>query len=173
MGNVTCIVLDSVGIGALPDAGQYGDEGAATLPHLFEAVAQVHLPHLESLGLGHIAPLKGFSVSAKIRGAYGKLASKTVGKDSVAGHWELMGVWLEKPLALFPNGFPPKLLKEFEVKTGYGWLGNIAMSLYVLAELFHLRTSAQLSEVITRRNPGRLPLPAALVAAAIGIYLLA
>jgi phosphopentomutase len=128
MGNATVIVLDSVGIGALPDADQYGDQGAATLQHLCETVKKVDLPHLQSLGLGKIAPLKGFSSSAKIRGAYGKLASKTAGKDSVAGHWELMGIWLEKPLAVFPNGFPKELMKEFEQKTGHGWLGNYAAS---------------------------------------------
>lgn len=127
MPNSILIVLDSVGIGALPDANQYGDAGAATLQHVCEAVKNVDLPHLQSLGLGKVAHLVGFT-DGKIEGAYGKMASQTKGKDSIAGHWELMGVWLEKPLAVFPQGFPKKLMNEFEKNAGCGFLGNVAAS---------------------------------------------
>ncbi len=129
MNNVVVIVLDSVGIGALPDADEYGDKKAATLQHLLEEHPNPHLPNLEKLGLGKIEPLKGIKADIKTIGAYGKLASLTKGKDTIAGHWELMGIILEKPFATFTHmGFPKELMDEFTKKTGYEYLGNVAES---------------------------------------------
>lgn len=129
MNNTAVIVLDSVGIGALEDAEEYGDKNAATLQHLLEKHPNPCLPNLERLGLGKIEALKGLKADINTIGAYGKLASKTKGKDTIAGHWELMGLILEKPFALFTKtGFPKTLLDEFTKKTGYGYLGNVAES---------------------------------------------
>lgn len=127
MKNVIVIVLDSVGMGALPDAEDYGDQKAATLLHTLNEHPNPHLPNLEKLGLGKIMPLKGIKSDIKTIGAYGKLASQTKGKDAITGHWELMGMILEKPFSIFTkNGFPKEILDEFTKRTGYGFLGNIA-----------------------------------------------
>ncbi len=128
MGNAIVLVLDSVGIGEAPDAKEYGDVGSATLPHLMQAVVKVDLPHLQALGLGKIVPLKGFDPHAKIRGGYGKLRECTKGKDTVAGHWEMMGVHLQKPFALYKEGFPSEIMDAFVKKSGHEWIGNIAES---------------------------------------------
>jgi len=129
MNNFIVIVLDSVGIGALGDAALYGDEKAATLQHIFAATPDVKLPNLEKLGLGKIEPLHGISSDIKTIGGYGKMASQTKGKDTIVGHWELMGIILEKPFNTFTkNGFTKEILDEFTKETGYGWLGNVAES---------------------------------------------
>jgi len=127
MGNVVILVLDSVGIGALPDAKDYGDEGAATLPHIFEKVPNASLPNMEKLGLGKITPMKNVSSTIDVEAAYGKLTSKTIGKDTIAGHWEMMGVILDKPFATFEK-FPQELMDRFVNETGVGYLGNVKAS---------------------------------------------
>ncbi|HHO81267.1 MAG TPA: phosphopentomutase, partial [Bacillaceae bacterium] len=91
----TVIVLDSVGIGALPDAEGYGDAGANTLGHLAERRG-LALPHLASLGLGNIAPLKTVPPVERPRAYYAKMAERSVGKDTLTGHWELMGLWVRR-----------------------------------------------------------------------------
>ena len=123
------IVLDSAGVGALPDAGQYGDEGAATLPHLAQAVNGLRLPILQKMGLGNIAAIAGVPPEAEPAASWGKMAEASAGKDTVAGHWELMGLPLAKPFALFPNGFSAELISEFIQAAGLtGVLGNRAAS---------------------------------------------
>jgi phosphopentomutase len=130
------IVLDSVGIGELPDAAAYGDQGSDTLGNIARAVP-LRVPTLRSLGLGRLVPAlagrKGSPSTAGLpahepRGAYGRMAQASAGKDSVTGHWEMMGVVLDRPFPTFPNGFPPDLIAEFERRIGRGTLGNVVAS---------------------------------------------
>jgi len=125
---VVLLVLDGVGVGALPDAGRYGDVEAATLQHVAETAGPLNLPNLELLGLGRIVPVSGLSASAPAVGGWGKLAEISPGKDSVTGHWELAGVILTHPFATFPQGFPQEIIQAFQEKTGLLPLGNIAAS---------------------------------------------
>src|SRR3990170_7285441 len=122
------IVLDSCGVGELPDAGRYGDEGSSTLPHTAEAVGGVHLPTLERLGLGRIVPIRGVNPVAHAEGAFGKLREQSPGKDTTTGHWELMGVLLELPFPTYPNGFPDEVIEAFELSIGTKTLGNAVAS---------------------------------------------
>jgi len=122
------IVLDGVGIGALPDADKYGDEGSNTLGNLAAAVGGLALPNLARLGLGNIAPLAGVSPQAQPTGNFGKMAEASPGKDSTSGHWEMMGLVLEEPFPTYPHGFPRAVVAAFEQAIGRGTLGNIAAS---------------------------------------------
>ena len=119
------IVLDSVGAGELPDAGSYGDAGSDTLGHIAARVP-LAVPHLRALGLPRVAHIGGDVPSP--RGAFGRLAEASAGKDSVTGHWELMGVVLERAFPVFPDGFSPEVIAEFSRRTGRGVLGNKAAS---------------------------------------------
>jgi phosphopentomutase len=123
---VIVIVLDSVGIGALPDASAYGDEGSNTLGNIAGQVP-LRLPALRALGLDRLASL-GEGGQAAPRAAFGRMAEASAGKDSVTGHWELMGVVLDRPFPTFPAGFPPDVIAEFERQIGRGTLGNVAAS---------------------------------------------
>ena len=125
---IILIVLDGVGIGALPDAQSYGDQGAATLQHVAEGVGGLNLPHLGDLGLGCIAPIRGVKSAAGPTACWGKMVEKSPGKDSVTGHWELTGIILEQPFATFPNGFPVEIIDAFRAETGLEPLGNVAAS---------------------------------------------
>lgn len=141
--HVTVIVLDSVGVGGAPDAARYGDEGSATLPHVAEAVGGLSLPHLESLGLGAVTEIRGVEVPDEPVGAYGSLTEISAGKDTTTGHWELMGVILEKPFPTYPDGFPEDLIARFEELTGENILGNeVASGTEIIARLGeeHMRT---------------------------------
>src|SRR5881398_1600494 len=111
------IVLDSVGIGELPDAAEYGDVGRNTLGHVAES-RPLRLPNLVSLGLANIAPLAHLAPVVKPRAAYGKGATHSPGKDTTTGHWEMAGVWLEQAFPVYKNGFPRELIEEFEKQTG-------------------------------------------------------
>ena len=140
---VIWIVLDGVGVGALPDAAFFGDQGAATLPHVAAQVGGVALPNLERLGLGCITEITGVENLSETAGCWGKMAEKSAGKDSVTGHWELTGVIQEKPFATFPQGFPQEIIDAFRVETGLTPLGNVAASgTEILRQLGeeHLRT---------------------------------
>jgi phosphopentomutase len=140
---VIVIVLDSCGIGALPDASQYGDEGSNTIANTAAAVGGLSLPHLQRLGLGNIAPIAGVPSSDRPVGAYGKMAEQSVGKDSTNGHWEMMGVVLERMLPVYPDGFPQDLMHEFEARIGRKTLANKPASGTVIIEELgaeHLRT---------------------------------
>ena len=123
---VFLIVLDSVGIGELPDAARYGDEGSSTLGNLAREIP-LRLPTLRSLGLDQLVSLGGANTIPPV-GAYGRLAERSPGKDSVTGHWELMGIVLEQPFPTFPSGFPPEVIAEFERRIGRGSLGNVVAS---------------------------------------------
>ncbi|SFB88044.1 phosphopentomutase [Alkalibacterium subtropicum] len=120
---VHLIVLDSVGIGEAPDAKEFDDEGAHTLGHIAEE-AGLNVPHMQSLGLGNIAPLKGIDPVDSTKGYYTKLEEKSVGKDTMTGHWELMGLHIKTPFRVFPDGFPDDLIKQIEEHTGRKVVGN-------------------------------------------------
>ncbi|MEA1927555.1 MAG: phosphopentomutase, partial [Candidatus Auribacterota bacterium] len=122
------IVLDSVGIGEMPDAEEFGDAGANTLGHIAEGVEGFALPHMEKMGLGNIAPLKGVPPSPAPTGDFGKLAEKSRGKDTTVGHWEIAGLISEIPFPVYPEGFPADLMDVFEKKIGRKTLGNYAAS---------------------------------------------
>jgi phosphopentomutase len=120
---VIWIVLDSVGIGELPDAADYGDVGRTTLGHIAES-RPLALPNLLQLGLANIAPLANLQAAASPLGAYGKNATHSPGKDTTTGHWEMAGVWLDQAFPTYPHGFPRELIAEFEKQIGRGTLGN-------------------------------------------------
>mgnify|MGYP002630355300 CR=1 FL=1 len=121
------IVLDSAGIGELPDAGLYGDEGSHTLGNI-AAQAGLTIPTLEAMGLARIAPLAGVRTATAPTAAYGRMAERSAGKDSVTGHWELMGVVLDEAFPTFPNGFPAEVMAEFERRIGRPSIGNVVAS---------------------------------------------
>ncbi|WP_058303777.1 phosphopentomutase [Gorillibacterium timonense] len=121
---ICLIVLDSVGIGELPDAPDFHDEGAHTLGHIAERVEGFSLPNLQKLGLGNIAKLKNVLAAAKPEGYFGKLAEVSVGKDTMTGHWEIMGLKVDVPFNTYPDGFPDALLEEFVKRTGRKVIGN-------------------------------------------------
>jgi phosphopentomutase len=124
---VIIIVLDGVGIGELPDAGAYGDAGSNTLGNLARQ-RPLHVPTLRSLGLDTVVDLPGDPAARTWRGACGRMAEASPGKDSVTGHWEMMGVVLDQPFPTFPAGFPPTLIAEFERRIGRPTLGNVVAS---------------------------------------------
>ena len=124
---VVWIVLDSVGIGEMPDAAAYGDAGSDTLGNIARQ-RELHLPNLVKLGLANIKPIDGLTAAAEPTASYGKCALASPGKDTTTGHWEMVGIHLDKPFPLFPNGFPPQILNEFERISGRGVLGNKAAS---------------------------------------------
>ena len=122
------VVLDSVGIGEMPDADKYKDVGSDTLGNISKVVGGLKLPNMEKIGLGNITGIKGIASEANPIGAFGKCAEKSVGKDTVTGHWEIAGVVLEKPLNTYPNGFPKEIMDEFEAKIGRKTIGNVVAS---------------------------------------------
>src|SRR6266850_3224446 len=136
------IALDSVGIGPLPDAADYGDTGRTTLGHIAEYRA-LRIPTLVELGLGNIAPLKNLSSAAVPRASYGKGATHSPGKDTTTGHWEMAGVWLDQAFPVYHHGFPPEIIEPFEKQIGRKTLGNKpASGTEILKELGeeHVRT---------------------------------
>ena len=138
---VVVIVLDSAGIGELPDAAAYGDKGSNTLGNIAKRVP-LEVPTLRSLGLDRLVPVGG-APPGRPRGAYGRMTEVSAGKDSVTGHWELMGVVLERPFPTFPSGFPPELMAEFERRIGRTTLGNTVASGTEIIERLgpeHMRT---------------------------------
>lgn len=124
---VILIVLDSVGIGAMPDASDWGDAGRDTLGHIAERRG-LSVPNLVRLGLANIRPLAGLTPAPHPEGAYGKAALLSPGKDTTAGHWEMAGVILERAFPTYPNGFPLDLIEKFEQAIGRKTLGNFPVS---------------------------------------------
>src|SRR5436190_824350 len=125
---ITLIVLDGAGIGAMPDAPEWGDAGSDTFGHICES-RHLSLPNLQSLGLGNIRPLAGVAKIENPRGCYGKCALRSNGKDTTTGHWEMAGIILERAFPTYPNGFPQSVIEEFISKTQVpGILGNIPAS---------------------------------------------
>lgn len=121
---VILIILDSVGMGALPDADKYGDVGADTIGHVAKFNGGLKLPNMESIGLGLIEGIQNINKVSDALGCYGKFYEASNGKDTVTGHWEMVGVKSEIPLPTYPNGFPAEIIKEFEEKTGRKVIGN-------------------------------------------------
>ncbi|HWB99446.1 MAG TPA: phosphopentomutase [Bryobacteraceae bacterium] len=141
---VIWIVLDSVGIGEMPDAADYGDAGSDTLGNIAR-MRPLRLPHLCRLGLANIKPLSGLSPAAHPSGDYGRCTLASPGKDTTTGHWEMAGIHLEKPFPLYPHGFPPEVMEPFEQRIGRKTLGNKAASgTEIIQELGgeHLRTGS-------------------------------
>ena len=118
------IVLDSVGIGEAPDASQFGDVGADTLGHTANAMGGLNMPNLAKLGLSNIRKIEGIPAAEKPMSMYGKMQEASVGKDTMTGHWEIMGLNIDKPFKVYPNGFPPELITELENRIGRKVIGN-------------------------------------------------
>jgi len=121
---VIIIVLDSVGIGYLPDADKYGDSGCNTLGNIARAVSGLNLPQLARMGLGNIAPLAGIAPVENPSASFGKMAEKSAGKDTSSGHWELMGLINPWPFPTYPQGFPDEIIKPFQKQIGTKIIGN-------------------------------------------------
>jgi phosphopentomutase len=141
---VIWIVLDSVGIGAMPDAAEYGDTGSDTLGNIAR-LRPLRLPNLQRLGLGNLKPLAQLPPAGTPAGAYGRCALASPGKDTTTGHWEMAGIHLERPFPLYPNGFSRDILDEFERRIGRATLGNVAASgTEIIARLGdeHVRTGS-------------------------------
>ncbi len=122
-GRIIWVVLDSVGIGELPDAADYGDVGRNTLGHVAESRV-LRVPTLARLGLGNVAPLAHIDPAAAPAAAFGKGATRSPGKDTTTGHWEMAGVWLDRAFPVYPHGFPRDLIREFERQIGRETIGN-------------------------------------------------
>ncbi len=140
---IIIIVLDSVGIGELPDAYKFGDEGSNTLVNTAKAVGGLNVPNLESFGLGKIGDIPGVSKGVDAKAFYGKMIEASAAKDTTSGHWEIMGVITEKPFPTYPEGFPDDVIKEFTTAIGRPILGNkIASGTEIIKELGeeHIRT---------------------------------
>lgn len=125
---VLLLVLDSVGIGALPDADQYNDVGANTIGNIAEQLGGLTLPNLEKMGLGNIHHITGVKKVDSPIASYGKMAEKSPGKDTTTGHWEIAGVTLEKPFPTYPAGFPKEVMDEYQKRIGVKTIGNYAAS---------------------------------------------
>lgn len=142
---VVLIVIDSGGVGAAPDAADFGDEGANTIGHaLRNAAGRVPLPNLAAMGLDRLTPLEG-TPKTELKGAAVKIAPRAKGKDTLAGHWEMMGLMVTEPFRTYPQGFPPEVATELEAAFGRQILGNRpASGTEIIAELGeeHMRTGA-------------------------------
>lgn len=140
---VILIILDSVGIGALPDAHMYGDEDSDTLGNIARALSGLHLPNFQKLGLGNIHSILGVPAEVAPLAAYGRMAEASPGKDTTIGHWEIAGVISCRPLPTYPHGFPRELIAEYERRIGRKILGNYPASGTVIIEELgpeHMRT---------------------------------
>lgn len=131
MGNinrVVLIVLDSVGIGELPDAAEYGDNGSNTVGNIVKVCGTLDIPNLSRLGMGKIDGIDYIAVPQKIEGCYGRMAEVSKGKDTITGHWEIAGLQLEYPFPTYPQGFSEEILEKFQKLTGRGVLANCTAS---------------------------------------------
>jgi phosphopentomutase len=140
---VCVIVCDSWGVGDAPDADAYGDAGSDTLGNTARAVGGIDAPNLADLGLGTLTSIDGIPPRATEGTACGRATARSAGKDTTTGHWEMMGIRLERPFPLYPDGFPPAIVEPFERAIGRGILGNLpASGTEIIAELGdeHLRT---------------------------------
>ena len=140
---VCVLVCDSWGVGDAPDAEAYGDAGSDTLAHIARAVGGLHAPALEGLGLGLLTAIDGIEPRADAGTAAGRATEVSAGKDTITGHWEMMGIRLDTPFPLYPNGFPPEIIEPFTAAIGRGVLGNVpASGTEIIAELgaTHLAT---------------------------------
>lgn len=141
--SVVIIVLDSLGVGELPDADKYGDTGSNTLGNIAKTVNGLKLTNLQKLGLGNIIEVMGVPPADKPMAAFGKAAEASAGKDTTTGHWEMSGLILDNPFPVFPHGFPPELIAQFEAKIGRKTLANeVASGTEIIARLGeeHMKT---------------------------------
>ena len=122
------VVLDSVGMGELPDAEKYGDRGSNTLSNIAINVKDFSLPNLQDLGLGNIDGMKAIEKVNTPKGCFGRMAEKSAGKDTTTGHWEISGIILDKPFPVYPDGFPKEIIDVFGKAIGTKVIGNIAAS---------------------------------------------
>lgn len=140
---VCVVVCDSWGVGDAPDAAAYGDDGSDTLGNVARAVGGLRVPNLERLGIGHLTAIEGVAARAEAGTAHGRATEVSAGKDTTTGHWEMMGIHLDEPFPLYPDGFPPEVIEPFEERVGRQVLGNVpASGTEIIAELGeeHLRT---------------------------------
>lgn len=148
------IVLDSVGIGEAPDAEAFGDKGADTLGHIAQSVGGLKMPNMEKLGLANIVPVKGLEAQGTPAAHFGRLQEASVGKDTMTGHWEIMGLNIDTPFKVYPEGFPQELIDKLEQATGRKVIGNKpASGTEILDELGqeHMETGALI--VYTSADP--------------------
>lgn len=137
------IVLDGLGVGEAPDAKHYGDEGSNSVANTAQKIGGLDVPNMQALGFGNIIPIDGVTPSDSVQGAWGKLQPKSAGKDSVTGHWELMGVYLEQAFPTYPTGFPQDVVDAVEKATGVTFIGNVVASGTVIVQEMgaeHVRT---------------------------------
>ena len=145
MSKVVLVVLDSVGVGELPDACDFGDTGSNTLGNIAEAVDGLKLPNLALLGLGKVIPVRGLPTDLSALGAYGRMAEQSIGKDTTAGHWEIAGIITKEAMPTFPHGFPEDFILDFEKAINRKVLGNkVASGTAIIMELGeeHVRTGS-------------------------------
>jgi phosphopentomutase len=139
------VVLDSVGIGESPDAHLFGDEGADTLGHIAKEMNGLHMPNMAKLGLSNIRQIEGVPKETEPIGYYGKMQEASVGKDTMTGHWEIMGLNIDKPFKVYPNGFPKELVDRIEERTGRKVIANKPASGTAIIDEFgkeHMETGA-------------------------------
>lgn len=151
---VHLVVLDSVGIGEAPDAHLFGDEGADTLGHIAREMKGLHMPNMARLGLSNIREIEGIPATDEPLAMYGKMEEASVGKDTMTGHWEIMGLNIKQPFKVYPDGFPKALIDELEQRTGRKVIGNKpASGTEILDELGeeHMATGALI--VYTSADP--------------------
>ena len=138
------VVLDSAGIGSLPDAADFGDAGANTICNICRERGHLDVPNMYAMGLSQIQGVHSLpAYGGEVQGAYGRAMEKTHAKDTTCGHWEMAGVIMEEPFQTYPNGFPPRIMEAFEAKIGRGTLGNcVASGTAIIQELGdeHVRT---------------------------------
>ena len=120
----TIVVLDSAGVGALPDAADFGDVGSNTFGNIASHCGGIHLPNMQKLGLGNLTDIQGVEPTSNANGAYGKAAEASKGKDTTTGHWEIAGVAIEKPFPTYSNGFSEDVIRRFEERTGRKVMAN-------------------------------------------------
>lgn len=140
---ITVIVLDGVGIGAAPDAADYGDEGSNSIGNVAKVLGGIRLPNMEKLGLGNIEKIIGVPPTDDPQGGYGKMQPKSAGKDTISGHWEMMGIYLPEPSPTYPEGFPDEIMDVFKEQIGRETLANRpASGTEIIKELGeeHMRT---------------------------------
>jgi len=142
---IITIVMDSVGVGATPDAADYNDVGADTFGNIAKAVNGLHMPNIQSLGMGNLHSIQGIEPSKNPKGYYGKMLEASVGKDTMTGHWEMMGLFIDQPFLTFTDtGFPQELIDELEKRTGYKVIGNKSASGTEILDEYgerHMKTS--------------------------------
>jgi len=139
------IVMDSVGIGEAPDAADFDDVGADTLGNIARVCGGLHMPNMAKLGLSNIRPIPGIPAAERPMAYYGKMQEASRSKDTMTGHWEIMGLYIDQPFRVFPEGFPDELIRRIEAKTGRKVIGNKpASGTQIIQELGeeHMRTGA-------------------------------